>query len=104
MVLIDGFKATNLSKAFLINAFVASAVALLVVELRISLENHEGTIYNYVNTNWYPGGNTSLTRTQKIQTTFIVGILASLFVYNFLYIILGFGGGMIASTKMPSYF
>ncbi len=104
MVFYNRFRATTIFKAFILNAFVAAIVATLIIELRISLEDEKNWLYEYFNTYWYAGGSPQLTDSQKIQTTFIVGLVASLIVYNFLYVLLGFGGGMLASSKDFSYF
>lgn len=104
MALFSGFKATTIFKAFMLNAFVAAIVATLIIELRIALQNEKNWLYEYFNTYWFPGGSPQLTNLQKIQSTFIVGFIASLIVYNFLYVIFGFGGGMLSSSKDFSYF
>lgn len=104
MAIYNGFKAYTLFNAFVLNAFVAAIVATLIIELRISLEDEKNWLYEYFNTYWYPGGSPYMTSRQKIQTTFIIGLVASLIVYNFLYVLIGFGGGMLAVKGKNTYF
>ena len=102
--IIKHFRSTTISKAFIINAVVSAVIATLIVEMRVQLGDSTSGVYTYVNDNFFVGGKTELTVAQKMRVTFITGILASLLVYNFLYVVFEFGGGMLAPSGRMSYF
>jgi len=101
--LIKSFRATTLSKAFLINAFVSAVIATVIVEVRQSLEQGKGTIYSGLK-QVFTGDNPFNTEVKKIRTTFFVGFIVAFMVYNLLYLLMAFGGGMISSKSLESYF
>jgi len=102
--IIKHFRSTTISKAFIINAVVYAAIATLIVEMRVQLGDTTSGVYTYVNNNFFVGGKTEMTVAQKMRVTFIAGMLASLLVYNFLYVVFEFGGGMLAPTGKMTYF
>ena len=97
MAFIKGFRSTNVLKAFLLNALTSATISVIIIELRLSLDEQYGwfhTIDNY----WFSGGMAFMTKPQKMVVTFIIGFLASFTVYNFFYVLFNFGGGMLTRS------
>jgi hypothetical protein len=90
MALIN-FRSTTYFKAFLLYAFISSIIAHLAIMLHVSL-NEKSQLYNFIN---------PLTPEKGINHTnqFIIGTIISFvigfFIYNIMYFLFGWGGGMI---------
>lgn len=82
MPLIHGFKSTNYSKAFALNAIAVAISSTLAIELRKYLDN------NNINEKY------------KILITFIGVSVACFLTYLLLYILFGFGGGMLIQGNL----
>ncbi|MAH20722.1 MAG: hypothetical protein CMB96_04725 [Flavobacteriaceae bacterium] len=105
MALIKHSRATNIFKAFLINAFVAALVATIIVEVRRDLNEDKSGIFQIIhNIASRFDSNPFKTAPRKMFYTFITGFVVSLIIYNILYVLIGFGGGMIANKKQAKYF
>lgn len=96
------FRATNLFKAYLLNALAAAFIASVASEIRIRLSNDKDSMYILLNS-WLPGKQVN--EDVLYIFTFLVSFLACLFVYNILYVLFMFGGGMLVlPDKSPTYF
>jgi hypothetical protein len=81
MPLIKGLRSTTYTKAFILNAIATALIALVAVEMKGILTSQ------------------SLQLDPIVQglITFIATFTTAILVYFLLYLIFGFGGGMIAS-------
>lgn len=100
-----GERATKILKAFLINAFVAALLSTIIVEVRRDLDNEKTIVSQFIDSlvqTFDP--NPFRTDFRKMVYTFFTGFIVSVLLYNFLYLLIGFGGGMVATKKIPQYF
>ena len=80
MPLIRGFHATNIKKAFLLNAIAAALIASVAVIVKDRLD-----------------AKTTLVYTDKFTVVLIITFIYAIIVYNILYLVFGFGGGMLTN-------
>ena len=103
--LIKGFKSTDISKAFLLNALAIALAAVVAIETRVQLEDEKSTLYIAVN-NMFP--EKKLGSILKIILVLLSGFITSLIVHIVLHILFGYGGAMIIDDKFinknPPYF
>ena len=99
--LINNLRATTLFKAFLLNALAAAFIASIAIEIRLRLSNDKDRLYILLN-EWIPGKQ--LTEDVLFMVTFIVSFITCLVVYNMLYMLFLYGGGMITTNKKLTYF
>lgn len=99
--IINNFYATNIFKAFILNAISVALVATMAIELRRELNNVKGRFYLLVNPLF---AGSALTERQKAIVVATVSFLGAIFVYHFMYIIFGFGGGMLAPRTHSPYY
>ena len=94
------FRSTNLFKAFILNAVITAITSALLVELRLQLQDNKKTFFkNYITKVVKPDKDNNLHNYQKVLAVFITGIVVSFIVYNLMYYLLSFGGGML-TTRM----
>ena len=99
--LTKNFRATSLSKAFLLNALAAAFIASIAIEIRLRLSNDKDDLYILLN-KWIPGKQVN--DDILFMVTFVVSFVACLLVYNFLFLLFLFGGGMLISNQKIHYF
>lgn len=99
--LTKNFRATTLFKAFFLNALAAAFIASIAIEIRIRLSNDKDKLYILLNT-WIPGKQ--INEDVLYMVTFIVSFAACLLVYNILYLLFMYGGGMITTSSKVNYF
>ena len=105
MAIIKHDRATDIFKAFLINSFVAALLATIIVEVRRDLDHDKSGVFQFVDdivSTFDP--NPFRTDSRKMFYTFVTGFVVSLLLYNLLYVLIGFGGGMITPKKRAKYF
>ena len=105
MAIIKNSQETSIFKAFLINAFITALIATLIVKIRRDLDDHHTGIFRFfdkVVSLFDPDPLRSDTR--KLFYTFLTGFLLSLILYNVLFILIGFGGGMLTNKRHHNYF
>ena len=105
MAIIKHERATDIFKAFLINSFVAALLATIIVEVRRDLDQDKSGVFQVVDdivSTFDP--NPFRTSARKMFYTFATGFVVSLILYNVLYVLIGFGGGMITPKKHIKYF
>lgn len=90
--LIRGFRATRLSRAFLLDAFVTALITLFAIELRELFNDEKGKLYGYVNSIY---GEKSLSTFQILSAAFATTFLGAMLVYLIMYALLDYGGGML---------
>jgi len=83
--LIDSFKADTFLKAFILNALSSSIIASVAITVKDRLDTY--TKYDI---------------DLKIFLTFIITFFVSLISFSFMYVLFGFGGGMMI-LKNVSY-
>ncbi len=99
--LFKNVRATNLFKAYLLNALAAAFIASFAIEIRIRLSNDKDYLYILLN-EVIPGKQ--INKDILYMVTFIVSFFACFIVYNLLYVLFMFGGGMISNNSSLSYF
>ena len=79
MALIKGFRATTLNKAFLLNAIAAALIASIAVIVKDRLDAKTKLVYE-----------------DKFFVVLIITFISAIIVYGILYLLFGFGRGMLA--------
>jgi uncharacterized protein YpmS len=91
MVLIHHFNSTTLWKAFILNALTTSLVILIAIIVKRRLDEELNVNQNQPDEkssfDWY-----------STTVTFLITFGTSLTAYLIMYIVFGFGGGMLANT------
>ena len=77
--LIDGFKANTFLKAFILNALSSSIIASVAITVKDRLDTYTKYDINL-----------------KIFLTFVITFFITLISFSFMYMLFGFGGGMLA--------
>jgi len=98
--LIKNFQATTIFKAFILNALATSVIAACAIEVRVRLINEKNTLYIFLN-KFIPGKN--LDSTGIFIISFLTAFISSIIIYNLLYLIFEYGGGMISSKSTTYY-
>lgn len=93
---IKNFRATNLAKAFLLNAFVSACVVILAIEIRHIFEDEDNAVYGYFNKLY---GTKQMSEIQILTIVFPATLISALLVYIVMYILFGYGGNFLISTK-----
>jgi hypothetical protein len=83
--LIKTFLATTYLNAFILNAIAVAVIAALSIEMRMYLDD----IGRKAKGGW------NLSDLSKTAIVFISGFIIAMFVYFVLYVLVGFGGGML---------
>ena len=97
--LIKSFYATTVLKAFILNAIAVALIATFAVEIRRELDDVKGQFYLFVNP-FFAGG--AMTERQKAVVVALASFLGAILVYHIMYVVFGFGGGMLTdSPKSP---
>lgn len=93
--IIKNFHATTLIKAYILNALAVALVAAGGIELRTLLNDEKSNAYLFFN-----GviGSGKLTDFEKTVIVFAGSFIIAMFAYTMLYILFGFGGGMLSSS------
>lgn len=88
MVLIHHFNSTILWKAFVLNALTTSLVILIaiIVKRRLDIDLNVDPKQSVEKFNWY-----------SVTVTLLITFGTSLSAYLIMYIVFGFGGGMLAN-------
>ena len=93
---VKGFYATSFIKAFLLNALAVALVAATGIELRQLLDEEKSLAYLFFNNVFLGGG---LTEADKAMIVFLGTFVFALVVYIVMYLLFGYGGGMLVSSK-----
>lgn len=90
MISLYNYRATTITKAFVINAIVISIITVLGIELRrlINIEVYSKNLPNWL----------------QIILTMVGTSLMAFFVFIFMRFCLNFGDGMLATSNYPSFF
>ena len=86
------FRATNVYRAFVLNALATAAIAALAIEFRMQLDLRGQPVYGYVARVF---GERSLDEVEKMGIVFVAAFVGALLVYGVLHATLAFGGGML---------
>ena len=84
-MLISGFKATSIWKAFFLNSLILAIVAVGAVESKAYVEKL--------------GWSEDQDEVVKALGTFLITFFVGLFSYLLMYYMFGFGGGMLVDVK-----
>jgi hypothetical protein len=96
------FRATSISRAFVINAMIGALIAALIVEMRLQFRDGKSVFTGYAQTIFNVSDKLNIW--QKLTATFIAGALASLLIYHLAYFIIAFGGGFLVGPRPARYF
>jgi len=88
MPLINNFRSTSIWKAFILNSLVAS----IVIVIGITVKDHFDT---YTTDDDSKGKITRKTNFTSISLTVLFTFLTSFLAYTIMYLVFGFGGGML---------
>lgn len=77
------FRATNINRAFILNAFATSLIAIVTIEAKNLLDENEVSQSEYF----------------RAFLAFASGFLSALIIYWVMYFFFGFGGGMLAGSE-----
>ena len=88
MPLIKNFRSTNIWKAFILNSIAAA----IVIVIGITVKDHFDT---YTTDDDSKGKITRKTNFTSISLTILFTFLTSFVAYTIMYIVFGFGGGML---------
>jgi len=84
--LIKNFKATNFNRAFILNAFCIGLISTLTIQVRSYLDS----LGRKTNDGW------KVSNIEKTFIVFVAGFLVALLVYYMMWLLVEFGGGMLA--------
>ena len=94
------FLATSYLKAFILNALVISLISGAAMVTHESLIRENGTLNKFFYNMLYDGNKSYILRFEtKIIINFIVTFVSVLCVLMILYVLIGFGGGMITPLE-----
>ncbi len=91
---IKSFRATTIFRAFLINSFISALIATIIVEVRYVIEYGQGPTYENIR-KFFNGGNDFDGEINKVTSTFVIGFLVTMILYNILYVLIEYGGGLV---------
>jgi hypothetical protein len=86
--LIPGFRATTKLKAFALNALVSAIVIVLTIQVKSSLDAYFGKDKD----KHLPVVKTSF---MSLSLTFVVCFVAAFVSYGLMFVVFGYGGGML---------
>ena len=90
------FLATSYFKAFVINSLVISLISVVAMTTHYSLHMQNGLLNKFFNKLFYRENETTTLKFEEtILITFVITFISVLFIMLILYILIGFGGGMI---------
>ena len=110
--LIKNFKSTNVWKAFALNSIAATFIIVITISVKAALDNYTvksnggGANILYDQSNKQEKNTTndegkdrvkSKTNVLSITVTILVAFCASFLSYSVLYLLFGFGGGMLVN-------
>jgi hypothetical protein len=98
--LVKSFYATTILKAFVLNAIAVALIATFAVEIRRELDDVKGQFYLFVNP-FFAGG--TMTERQKAVVVALASFLGAILVYHIMYVVFGFGGGMLTNSPSPPF-
>ena len=90
MVLYEGFRATNVWKAFTLNSIVAALVIMIAMLMKQWLDTYQDEKGRSV---------TRVTSFKSVSLTLIATFLASFGAYTIMHFVFDFGGGMETSVN-----
>ena len=93
MALIQGMYATSFVKAFFLNALALALVSVGAIELRQTLSDDKSNTYLFFNSLL---SGKAMSEIQKGAIVFISSFILSIFTYLMMYLLFGFGGGLLS--------
>ena len=91
MAIID-FRSTSYLKAFILYSLVTAISASLAIEIRLAFEDKDSQLFKFINP---LTAETGISKLHICLATVLITFLASIIIYNLMYLIFGWGGGMI---------
>lgn len=89
MPLIKGFTSTSIWKAFILNSLASTLVILIAVTVKERYDTFTDNKNNKISRS---------TSTKSLVLTVIATFFATLFAYTVMYLIFGYGGGMLTGV------
>jgi hypothetical protein len=97
---IRNFGTTSIFKAFILNALAVSLISTFTVEIRKQLSNVNSYLYRAINSIF----KDELSEKKKTLIVAISSFFAAIMVYLFMFLLLGFGGGMLTPERNITLF
>lgn len=94
--LTTNFRSDSYFKAFILNSLATALIAALAIELRLGLDDKESLIYKFFNGIFH---GKDLYEYQAFITEFLLTFVVAFLVYQLLYIMFKFGGGMMIGNN-----
>ena len=101
---IFNFKGTDMFKAFLLYSFVGALAASLAVHIRLQIDQNQYGFRSWIDNTF------NISKKQNIRGSWfrllfavIITFFVTLFIYHLMYLLIGFGAGMVAPKKLPNY-
>lgn len=98
--LTTNFRSYSYFNAFILNALATALIAALAIEFRLALDNRKSVVYKFVNGIFY---GEELHEYQAFLTEFVLTFVVAFLVYQLLYVMFKFGGGMLIGNN-DTYF
>lgn len=90
--LVKDFKSSSLFNAFVLNAIVGALIAAFAVEFRLKLDKKDSDVYIFFNKLL---SGEELHEYQAFIIEFFITLVVAFLVYQLMYLIFDFGGGML---------
>lgn len=101
--IIKNFYATTIFKAFVLNALAVALISTFAVEIRKALNDTKGWFYLFVNP-FFGGNGNDLNEKQKSIVVALSSFVGAMLVYVLMFLLFGFGGGLLSSgAKLPFF-
>lgn len=98
--LTTNFRSDSYFNAFILNALATALIAAFAIEFRLALDDKQSTVYKFFNGIFY---GEELHEYQAFMTEFILTFVVAFLVYQLLYVMFKFGGGMLIGDN-DNYF
>jgi len=99
------FKGRNMFTAFVLYSFVGALAASLAVHIRIEIDKNKYNILSWINNTFNISKKEIADKGEWIRLllAIIITFLITLIIYHIMYLLIGFGSGMVAAKKLPNY-
>ena len=100
------FRGTDIFKAFLLYSFTGALAASFAVHIRLEINNNRYGIKTWIDNTFNVSKDEELSKGALLRlfVAIIITFFVTLLIYHFMYILIGFGSGMVASKHRINYF
>ena len=99
--IIKNFGTTSIMKAFILNALAVSLISTFTVETRKKLNNNDSKFYKFFSVIFQADldEHGKLSESKKTFVVSFISLLSAILIYLIMFVIFGFGGGMLTYKK-----